>query len=205
MGFRVQAYGPDVTSRLGGSRGFGVRRAPEKGENQQARPASPRRRRRNPAARTNAGSVGRPSPRSIDRPASGTPRYSATNTSEISAQATIRRSIDAAPRFSYFGFGPGSFADPPRILKGGTRMAAACGRPGPREGGDDAVPEDPVPPLLRWIQADPPGPLRATRVRLHVLDRGHRSAASRILAGGGASIVPVEPGPGARILFERIL
>src|SRR5207244_13613034 len=84
-------------------------------------------------------------------------------------------------------------------------MAAACGRPGSREGGDDAVPEDPVPPLLRWIQADPPGPLRATRVRLHVLDRGHRSAASRILAGGGASIVPVEPGPGARILFERIL
>src|SRR3989442_13840233 len=100
----------------------------------------------------------------------------------------------APPGSIFLVFGPRASAAPPRILKGGTRMAAACGGSGSREGGDDAVPEDPVPPLLRWIQADPPGPLRATRVRLHVLDRGHRSAASRILAGGGASIVPVEPG-----------
>src|SRR5207245_8208190 len=91
------------------------------------------------------------------------------------------------------------------ILKGGTRMAAACGGPGSREGGDDAIPQGPVPPLLRWIQADASRPFRPPRVRFHVLDRRHCATASRILAGGGPSIVPVEPGPGARVLFERVL
>src|SRR5437879_13693124 len=93
MGFRVQAYGPDVTSRLGGSLGFGVPRAPAKSEKHQARPAKPTKRNAKPARRSAIGNEGRPSPRSIVRPASGTPRYSARNTSESSAQATIRGSI----------------------------------------------------------------------------------------------------------------
>src|SRR6059036_952347 len=84
-------------------------------------------------------------------------------------------------------------------------MAAACDGPGSREGGDHAIPQGPVPPLLRWIQADASRPFRPPRVRLHVLDRRDRSTASRILAGGGPSIVPVGPGPGARVLFERVL
>src|SRR5439155_10790787 len=110
--------------------------------------------------------------------------------------------------FLYFGFGPvcvdSGAADLPRILKGGTRMERRGG-PGSQEGSDDAVPQGPVPPLLRWVQTDASRPFRAARVRLHVLDRRDRSTASWILAGGGAPIVPVEPGPGARVLFERIL
>src|SRR3989449_10621152 len=95
-------------------------------------------------------------------------------------------------------------SDPPRMLKGQTRMERRAG-PGSRKGGDDAVPKSPVPPLLRWVQPDASRPFRAARVRLHVLDRRDRSTASWILAGGGAPIVPVEPSPGARVLFERIL
>src|SRR5207245_8736845 len=72
-----------------------------------------------------------------------------------------------APRFSYFGLGsrrsPRRPADPPPILKGGTRMASACGGPGSREGGDNAIPQGPVPPLLRWIQADSSRPFRPPR------------------------------------------
>src|SRR2546428_13397399 len=94
MGFRVHAYGPVVTSRLGGSRGLGVPRAPAKSEKHQARPANPTRRKGRPANRTATGMVGRPSPRSIVRPARGTPRESARNTIETSAQATTRRSIE---------------------------------------------------------------------------------------------------------------
>src|SRR2546428_8680323 len=93
---------------------------------------------------------------------------------------------------------------PPRILKGRTRMERPGG-PGSSKGGADAVPQGPVPPLLRWVQAGASRPFRAARVRLHVLDRRDRSTASWILAGGGPPIVPVEPGPGARVLFQRVL
>src|SRR5438093_10339626 len=110
--------------------------------------------------------------------------------------------------FLYFGFGPvcvaSGAANPPRILKGGTRMERRGG-PGSHEGSDDAVPQGPVPPLLRWVQTDASRPFRAARVRLHVLDRRDRSTASWILARGGSPIVPVEQGPGSRTSLARIL
>src|SRR2546428_12404054 len=82
MGFRVQAYGPEVTSRLGGSLGVGGPRAPAKREKHHASPPRPTTRKATPPKRPNAGSVGRPSPRSSDRPAGGTPRQGGSNSSE---------------------------------------------------------------------------------------------------------------------------
>src|SRR5438094_4176654 len=110
--------------------------------------------------------------------------------------------------FLYFGFGPvcvdSGAADPPRILKGGTRMERRGG-PGSHEGSDDAIPQGPVPPLLRWVQTDASRAFRAARVRLHVLDRGDRSTPPRILEGRGSLLLSDKSGSGSCVLFERLL
>src|SRR2546422_3146744 len=130
----------------------------------------------------------------------------------IPDQATICRFIGARRGIPIlFGFsileviGFARFARLPRTLKEPNSDGSYRGRPGSREGSIDALPPGAVPAILRIDKTDPSRPLRATRVRIHVLDGRDRPAPPRVHPRRGTALVSHNASPGPRLLLERIL